>query len=137
MIDENPLETSRWDRAAIRAGASVCLVFAVPFSIASRVFADSGLAVLLSLGALAGFLLGSAIAAWHQQRRTPLSHAMITAAGSYVIPQAIFVMIKLARGGEVRWLGVFFTLTATLGVGVIGGFIGNEMLRRGTRPQGR
>ena len=137
MNSENLNSHSPWDFAAIRAGASVCLVFAVPFSIASRIFADSAAAVLLSLGALAGFLLGSAVAAWHQQQRAPLSHAMVTAAGSYIIPQTVFIIVKLARGGEVRWLGVFFTLTATLFVGIIGGFIGNEMLKRGARPHGR
>jgi tryptophan 2,3-dioxygenase len=63
------------------------LVFAVPFSIGARIFSDSGVAVILSLCAAIGFLLGAAVAAWHQQRRTPLSHAIVTAALSYIIPQ--------------------------------------------------
>ena len=129
--------SSRWDVAAIRAGASVALVFAVPFSIAARIFSDSGLAVILSLCAAVGFLLGAAVAAWHQQRRTPLSHAIVTAALSYIIPQTVFIIIKLARGGEVRWLGVFFNLTVTLTVGVIGGFIGSTMQKNGAVPKGR
>ena len=129
--------SSRWDVAAIRAGASVALVFAVPFSIAARTFSDSGLAVILSLCAAIGFLLGAAVAAWHQQRRTPLSHAIVTAALSYIIPQTVFIIIKLARGGEVRWLGVFFNLTVTLTVGVIGGFLGSTMQKNGAVPKGR
>lgn len=129
--------SSRWDVAAIRAGASVALVFAVPFSIAARIFSDSGLAVILSLCAAIGFLLGAAVAAWHQQRRTPLSHAIVTAALSYIIPQTVFIIIKLARGGEVRWLGVFFNLTVTLTVGVIGGFLGSTMQKNGAVPKGR
>ena len=137
----NPAPSSsiqaRWDFAAIRAGASVALVFAVPFSIAARIFSDSAVAVILSLLAAVGFLLGAAVAAWHQQRRTPLSHAIVTAALSYVIPQTVFIIVKLARGGEVRWLGVFFNLTVTLTVGVIGGFLGSTMQKSGAVPKGR
>ena len=128
---------SRWDTQAIVSGASVALVFAVPFSIAARIFSDSGIAVILSLCAAIGFLLGAAVAAWHQQRRTPLSHAIVTAALSYIIPQTVFIIVKLARGGEVRWLGVFFNLTVTLTVGVIGGFIGSTMQKSGAVPKGR
>ena len=128
---------SRWDTQAIKSGATVALVFAVPFSITARIFSDSGIAVILSLCAAIGFLLGAAVAAWHQQRRTPLSHAIVTAALSYIIPQTIFIIVKLARGGEVRWLGVFFNLTVTLTVGVIGGFIGSAMQKTGAAPKGR
>lgn len=128
---------SRWDTQAIKSGASVALVFAVPFSIAARIFSDSAIAVILSLCAAIGFLLGAAVAAWHQQRRTPLTHAIATAALSYIIPQTVFIIVKLARGGEVRWLGVFFNLTVTLTVGVIGGFIGSTMQRTGASPRGR
>jgi hypothetical protein len=53
----NPLD---WN--ALRAGGSVALVFAIPFSIAARVVADGGgskgTASLLSLAALVGFVLG-------------------------------------------------------------------------------
>jgi len=52
----NPLD---WN--ALRAGGSVALVFAIPFSIAARVVADGGdskgTASLLSLAALVGFVL--------------------------------------------------------------------------------
>lgn len=130
--------SSRWDRLAIRAGASVALVFAVPFSIAARIFSDNnGLAVFLSLCALLGFLLGSAIAAWHQQRGTPLSHAMVTASMTYIGAQTIFIIVKLARGAEVQWIAVLFNFTMTLTVSVLGGFIGSVMQRRGALPQGR
>ena len=54
-----------------------------------------------------------------------------------IIPQTIFIIVKLARGGEVRWLGVFFNLTVTLTVGVIGGFIGSAMQKTGATPKGR
>jgi hypothetical protein len=49
----------RWDRDALRAGAIVALVFAVPLSIGARWAADSRddstLALWMSLGAVIGF----------------------------------------------------------------------------------
>ncbi len=128
---------SRWDRAAIRAGASVALVFAVPFSIAARLVSGSSAAILLVFLAATGFLLGAAVAAWHQQRGTPLSHAIVTAAGAYAIPQSIFVVVKLARGGDVTWSGVILNLLVAVSVGAIGGILGSSLQARGMYPQGR
>lgn len=137
-MSTQPASSSRWDRLAIRAGSSVALVFAVPFSIAARIFSDnSGLAVFLSLCAALGFLLGSAIAAWHQQRGTPLTHAMVTASATYIAAQTLFIVVKLVRGAEVHWIAVLFNFTITLTVSVLGGFIGSVMQRRGVLPQGR
>jgi hypothetical protein len=137
-MSTQPASSSRWDRLAIRAGSSVALVFAVPFSIAARIFSDnSGLAVFLSLCAALGFLLGSAIAAWHQQRGTPLTHAMVTASATYIAAQTLFIVVKLVRGAEVHWIAVLFNFTITLTVSVLGGFIGSVMQQRGVLPQGR
>ena len=139
------LDEGRWDRSALRAGGSVALVFAVPLSVAARLVAGDGevgdgrttVAVLLAFGAALGFLLGSAIAAWHQDRGTPLSHGIATAAIAYAVPQAVLVIIKIVRGGEVRWGGVLFNLTVAVFMGVMGGFIGSAMRRRGVLPRGR
>ncbi len=133
---------SRWDRRAIRAGGSVALVFAVPFSVAARLVAGdstpeggrAALAALLSFGAAVGFLLGAGVAAWHQTRRTPLSHGIVTAGITYVVPQAILIVVKIARGGDVRWSGVLFNLTVALAMGVFGGFLGSYLQDRGVRP---
>ena len=134
--------SERWDLAAMRAGGSVALVFAVPLSVAARILAGDDtpqgtkatLVVLLSLGAAVGFLLGSGVAAWHQQRGTPLSHGITTAAVTYIVPQAVLIVIKLARGGEVRWTGVIFNLTLVISMGVLGGLLGSSMRKRGARP---
>lgn len=135
----------RWDRRAIRAGGSVALVFAVPFSVAARLVAGdstpeggrAALAALLSFGAALGFLLGAGVSAWHQDRRTPLSHGVITAGVAYVIPQTVLVLIKLFRGGDVRWSGVMFNLTVAVAMGVFGGFLGSYLQDRGMRPATR
>lgn len=138
-------DSSRWDRAAIRAGGSVALVFAVPLSIAARLVAGDGdvsdgrvlVAVLLSFGAALGFLLGSSVAAWHQRVNTPLSHGILTAGVAYAAPQTVLVIVKLARGGDVSWGGVVFNLTVAVFMGTVGGFIGSAMRRRGVLPGGQ
>lgn len=135
----------RFDRRAIRAGGSVALVFAVPFSIAARLVAGdttpeggrAALAALLSFGAAIGFLLGAGVSAWHQDRRTPLTHGVVTASVAYVIPQAVLIVVKLARGGDVRWSGVLFNLTVAVAMGVFGGFLGSYLQDRGMLPSAR
>jgi hypothetical protein len=135
----------RWDRDAIRAGGMVALVFAVPLSVAARLIAGdetpeggkATLVVLLSLGAALGFLLGAGVAAWHQRCGTPLSHGIVTAAVTYTAPQAVLIVVKLARGGDVRWTGVTFNLTVMITMGVLGGLLGSSMRKHGARPSGQ
>ena len=126
------------DWSALRSGGSVALVFAVPFSIAARVVADSdnnsGLASLLSLAALVGFVLGAGVAAWAQRLRLPLKHGIICAVGTYVVAQAVFIVIRAIRGSEVRWLAALFNLTAVAVAGLIGGGLGSALQRRGFYP---
>lgn len=132
---------SHWDRDAIRAGAMVALVFAVPFSLAARWAADSRddstLAVWLSIGALIGFVLGAGCAAWTQRTGTPLSHGIVTAAGTYLAAQAVFVVVRLARGLDVRWFALLFNLTAVIAAGLIGGLLGQRLQARGVLPRER
>jgi hypothetical protein len=130
----------RWDVDALRAGAMVSLVFAVPFAVAARWAADSRddstLALWLSVGALVGFTLGAGCAAWVQRLDLPLSHALVCAIGTYAAAQVVFIAIKLARGGEVGWFGVLFTLSAVAGAGLVGGVIGRRLRAKGFRPTG-
>jgi hypothetical protein len=131
--------TGMLDWRAIRSGGTVALVFAVPFSIAARWFADSdgnsGAATLLSLLALVGFLLGAGITAWVQQRRLPLMHALITAIGTYVLAQAVFIAIRLLLGRDVHWFATLFNLTAVAAAGLFGGYLGSALQRRGIHPK--
>ena len=126
------------DWNALRAGGSVALVFAVPFSVAARIVADhdngSGLAAVLSLLAVVGFILGAGVAAWVQELRLPLKHGIICAVGTYVAAQAVFIVVRAARGNEVRWLAALFNLTVVAVAGVIGGALGSTLQRRGFRP---
>jgi hypothetical protein len=126
------------DWNALRAGGSVALVFAIPFSIAARIVADrgnsAGAASLLSLAALVGFVLGAGVAAWAQQLHLPLKHGLICAVGTYVAAQAVFIIIRVIRGNDVRWLAAIFNLTAVAVAGLIGGGLGSLLRRRGFVP---
>lgn len=128
-----------WDVDALKAGASVTVMFAAPFLVAARLVADSdpksSLALLLILLAIVGFVLGSGVAAWRQRTRTPLIHGIVTSAGTFIAVQAVFVAIKLIRGSDVRWLNIFFTLTVTVFAGMIGGLLGINLQKRGLEPK--
>lgn len=129
---------SNLDWNALRAGGSVALVFAIPFSIAARVVAEgnnsSGTASLLSLAAVLGFVLGAGVAAWTQQVQLPLKHGIICAVGAYLVAQAVFIVVRSIRGNEIRWLAAIFNLTAVAVAGLIGGALAGMMHRRGFYP---
>ena len=129
---------SNLDWNALRAGGSVALVFALPFSVAAHIVGDShkhtGLASVLTLAALIGFVLGAGVAAWVQQLRLPLKHGIICAVGTYIAAQAVFIIVRAVRGNEIRWLADLFTLTAVAVAGLIGGGLGSALQRRGMFP---
>jgi len=126
------------DRAALKQGAWVSLVFAVPFSVGSRLMADhdenSPWVSVLWLAALGGFTLGAGIAAWVQRTGFPLVHGLVCAGGTYIAAQTVFIMIKLFRGGSISWLAVFFTFTVVLTAGLVGGGLGSALRKRGLIP---
>jgi hypothetical protein len=128
------------DSVALKQGGSVALVFAVPFSIGARLMADhsakSPWTSVLWLAALAGFTLGAGIAAWVQTKDLPLLHGMVCAGGTYLIAQTVFVVAKLIRSSDVHWLAIFFTFTAVMFAGMIGGGIGSALRKRGIMPRG-
>jgi putative membrane protein (TIGR04086 family) len=131
--------STKWDPEALRAGVSVTVMFAAPFLIAARIVAEhnehSAVIVPLILIALVGFVLGAGVAAWRQRSRTPLSHGMVTAAGTFIVVQAVFVVINLIRGADIRWFNIFFTLTVTLFAGMIGGLLGISLQKKGMVPK--
>ena len=131
--------STKWDPEALRAGAGVTVVFAAPFLIAARFFADndndSPWAVPLILAAIVGFVLGAGVSAWRQRCRTPLSHGIVTAGGTFVIVQGVFVVVNLIRGAEIHWFNIAFTLTLTMFAGMIGGLLGINLQKRGLVPK--
>ena len=133
------IDPDRWDLDALRAGAMVALVFAVPLSIGATWAADrrdETLALLLSIGAVLGFVLGAGCAAWVQRRELPLTHGLATAIGTYSVAQAVFIGVKLLRGSDVTWFATLFNLSAIAGAGLVGGLLGKRLRDRGFRPSG-
>ena len=128
---------SRWDTAALRAGASVSLVFAVPAAVIARLVADSagpGIIPLLYLVFIGGFIVGGGCAAWVQRVGMPLMHGLVAAGATYAAAQAVLIVVELLSGDPVDWFNVIFQLTVVLGAGLIGGFLGGRLRARGMVP---
>lgn len=125
------------DRVALRQGAAVSLLFAVPPSLLARILGDGSASGLLWLVALGGFTLGSGIAAWVQRTGYPLLHGLVCASATYLAAQAVFVVVKLTRGGDVDWFGIAFTFSVVLAAGLLGGALGSMLQRRGILPSSR
>ena len=98
---------------------------------------DDGTNALFFFGAMFGFVIGAGCAAWIQQAGTPLSHGIITASGTYLAAQAVFVLVRLIGGNTVNWFRVFFTLSLVVGAGLVGGVLGERLQRKGFVPSSR
>lgn len=117
----------------------MALVFAVPLTVLANL-ADSdsaGVNALFFFGALLGFVVGAGCAAWVQRVGTPLSHGVVTASGTYLIAQSIFVIIRLVTDNDVNFFGVFFVLMLVAGAGLVGGMLGRRLQQRGFTPSTR
>ncbi len=129
---------SALDHKALRQGALVSLIFAVPFAVGSALMGahdkHSPWTSVLWLGALAGFTLGAGIASWVQENGYPLVHGLFCAGGTYLATQGTFTTIRLVRGASVSWLGIFFTFTTVIFAGLIGGGLGSALRKRGLVP---
>ena len=125
----------RWDLPAIVTGGVFSLVVGLGATGAATFF-DSGSVgrTLLLLVFFGGFLFGAALAAWVQRLGMPMSHGIVTAAGTYLLTDAVFVVIKLIRGHQVNWLGIILKLTMMIGVGAVGGLIAGLLRRKGFAP---
>lgn len=130
----------RWDTEALKAGASVAVFLAVPPFLIARFLIDdttreSGWAPLLSLLTIFGFIIGSGQAAWRQKRGTPILHGMLTATGVFVCAQAVFAVIKLLLGDEVRVTRIVVSFSLAMFAGLIGGLLGYYLQRNGPAPR--
>lgn len=131
------MRTPDWDASALRAGAFISLVIAVPLWIAAlwtQSQGRTGLTAVLTLTAFAGFILGAAASAWAQRRGLPLAHGIITAVGTYFGAQVVVSVVRLASGGSINPIRIVFFLTMAAAAGLIGGFLGMRMRRAGMIP---
>lgn len=124
---------AKWDVDALKSGASVTVVFGAPFFVLAGIVGNGrgSLGLLLVLIGLIGFVLGAGVAAWRQRCRSPLTHGIITSAGTYVVVQGVFVVVRLIRGDSVNLFTIVFTLTVTVFAGMIGGLLGIRLQKSG------
>jgi hypothetical protein len=126
---------SKWDVEALRAGAGVCAVFAVPLQIIAQLLGrDSGVADLLTLLSIGGFVLGGGVAAWVQRRGLAFSHALVTVLGTFLVLQLAFLLARAVSGGELRLLNALFNVPLVMFAGFLGGALGSFLRRNGSRP---
>jgi len=90
--------------------------------------------VWLTLGAIVGFVIGAGCAAWVQPLGTPLIHGIVTASVTYLLAQAVFVVVRFVRGEDVRWMALVFNLTVVVFAGLVGGMLGQRLTQQGLRP---
>lgn len=131
---------AKYDHLALKQGASVTLLFAVPPTLVARFIIDnsdssSGWAPLLSLLAIFGFILGSGVAAWHQTVGRPLVHGLIAGTGVFVAVQALFLILRATTGGEVRIGRIATAFSLSLVASSIGGVLGSFLQNSGTKPR--
>ena len=129
-----------FDTLALQKGASVTALFAVPPTLIARFVIDnsdnpSGWAPMLSLLAILGFVIGSGVAAWHQQFGRPFMHALVAGTGVFVAVQGFFLLVRVATGGEVRVSRIITALSLSLVASVVGGLLGSFMQNSGVRPK--
>ena len=129
-----------FDTLALQKGASVTALFAVPPTLIARFVIDnsdnpSGWAPMLSLLAILGFVIGSGVAAWHQQFGRPFMHALVAGTGVFVAVQGFFLLVRVATGGEVRVSRIITAFSLSLVASVVGGLLGSFMQNSGVRPK--
>ena len=128
----------RFDRRALLDGISVAAFLAVPIQIVARLAVDenrrSGWSALVTVLILGALILGAGVAAWRQTVGTPLSHGVVTAAITFITIQAVFTVIKAIEGSRIYWGRIVVSLGMSLVAGVIGGFLGSSLIRRGVLP---
>jgi len=129
---------SDFDRRAILDGAAVAAMISVPVQFVAQLALDeeerSGWAAVLALVIIGGLILGAGVAAWRQDRQTPLSHGIVTATGVFLSIQAILTVLNIIQGDPVRWGRIATSFALSMVAGILGGLLGSSLLRRGLSP---
>jgi putative membrane protein (TIGR04086 family) len=126
------------DSRAVLDGALVAAMIAIPVQVLARLTLDedtrSGWASFLAFVIIAGLILGAGVAAWRQERGTPLTHGIITALGVFVAVQVVGIVVNAVQGDPIRWGRIATSFALSMVAGILGGMLGSFLLRRGVRP---
>ena len=108
------------DRSAVGRGLVVALAVVVPAAVAGQASADGSLLRSLSLlGVLAGLAVGG-FQAGRLAGDPRLPAGAATGAAAYLVVQGVGVVLRLARGESVAWLGIPFLAALSASVGMLG-----------------
>jgi hypothetical protein len=112
-------------------GMVTALVVVLPVAILNNIVVADGeestSPLVLLLFAL--ILLGGASGGWAVIRLSStarLTHAAGAAAGAYLIAQALGVVLRLARGDQLSWLGYPFLALLMATCGILGGIFARK-----------
>ncbi len=123
------------DAEALKSGASVAALTAVPCGIIGRIVLDdssrSSWVSLFAFLVLVGLVLGAGVAAWRQSLDAPLTHGIVTAMGVFVVVQLVGIARHLVTGTATRWGVVLSSLLLSLIAGTVGGLLGSFLRRNG------
>lgn len=122
--------------AALWRGVITGLVLVMPAAILNNLLIDDG-TIEPGHPATFGFwiliLLGGAAAGWATIRLAPsaqLAHAAIAGAGSYVVAQAVGVVLRLISGDPISWLAFPFMAIMMATCGTLGGMFARKWLQQ-------
>jgi uncharacterized membrane protein YfcA len=123
----NPMTTVELDRPAVVRGMIVAAVIAVPFALVGLGASDEGdlgwLGWISVVGVLLGLVLGAFAAAREQRVGAPLTNAIITAVGIFVVVQAIGIAKRIITDEELRWGKYLSSLLLSIVAGTVGGLL--------------
>ena len=126
------------DRDAVVRGALVAGVVAVPVGALATILADRddppdwlGWLVLV---VLIGLAFGAALAAWSQQRGTPLAHGLVVAVGVFAVIQVFGVVRRTIGGDPVSWARIASSALLAAMAGLLGGLLGGRTARTAPPP---
>lgn len=118
------------DLAAAGRGGAAALALLVPGVVLGELAGPGSLLRSLSLVVvLAGFALGGA-AAGRAAAHDRLPSGALAAGGAYLVVQAVGVVLRLARGESVSWIGFPLLFLLAASIGMVGAWAGTR------RPDG-
>jgi len=123
------------DRTTILRGAGYALSWVVPCGIANAIAAskDAGGWVFLTFVLIiVGFAFGGYGTARDIEDQ-PLQHAAAAAVLAFLVAQAVFIVIRIARGEPVSIPGIILTALLAASAGVLGGLLAAKGARPGSR----
>jgi putative membrane protein (TIGR04086 family) len=115
------------DREAIVKGAAVAIVVCLPLALIADAISNednpSRWTIPLYFGVLVGFAIGGYVTA-RASEDYPYTNGAVAAVVAYVVIQGIGIIVRVAGGDPVHYVGVVFNALLAYGSGLTGGVAG-------------